>query len=78
MSKRLLVKGKVWGRAGGKRGGRARAAALTAEQRQEIARKGGKAAQALLTYEERSRRSKLIWERLRAKGRRRVTRASGG
>ena len=42
------------GRLGGKKGGKARAEALTDDQRQKIARKGGKARAKKMTAEERS------------------------
>jgi len=42
------------GRLGGKKGGKARAAALTEKQRQKIARKGGRARAKNMTAEERS------------------------
>ena len=42
------------GRLGGKKGGKARAAALTEAQRQKIARKGGRARAKNMTAEERS------------------------
>lgn len=42
------------GKLGGKKGGRARMAAMTAEERSEFARKGGKTRQKKLTPEQRS------------------------
>jgi hypothetical protein len=42
------------GRLGGKKGGKARAAALTDAQRQKIARKGGRARAKSMTAEQRS------------------------
>lgn len=61
----MTTKAQLAARLLGRKGGKARAANVPAEKREEWSKKGGENAQALLTPEERSRRARVGWEKRR-------------